>query len=290
MRRVSLLVIVVIGASAGCQDGDSASGPDEEWGMDGALEPTPPPGKEDSEYRRGLLVNTDTSRTQVWTARNKWEDTTTDAAKKPGLAWGADSGLTWDQKYATWLDSLEFIPTVDGTATTVELTTPWGKTVAAPALECAETSMFLRITFAAWYELPLFFEAQDSHGQRLYFGHNGVRTASGRYAQSPEFAIAYKDYTSRPASEWQAHWPSDATLRTRKLWGGEDHQPMVGPDAVFGAYLDELHLNKRAAYFTVMTLNYLGSVNLADAANAYNATPESVRPGDFLIERWQRSG
>src|SRR5258705_2032207 len=110
MRRVSVLLVLAITA---CQDAGDASGPDDDWGMDGLLAPTPPPGKEDSEYRRGLLVNTDTTRTQVWTARNKWEDTTTDAAKKAGLAWGADSGLTWDQKYGAWLDSLEFIPTVD---------------------------------------------------------------------------------------------------------------------------------------------------------------------------------
>ena len=60
--------------------------------------------------------------------------------------------------------------------------------------------------------------------------------------------------------------------------------------AAFGAYLDELHLNKRAAYFTVMALDYLGSMNLADSANTYNLRPDTVRPGDMLIERWQRSG
>jgi hypothetical protein len=71
--------------------------------------------------------------------------------------------------------------------------------------------------------------------------------------------------------------------------GGVDEQPAFG-GAPFGTYLDELHLNKRAAYFTVMALNYLGSVNLADSANTYNLVPEAVRPGDTLIERWQRNG
>jgi hypothetical protein len=289
MRTARLTITLALFSIAACQATDDVGGADEEWGMEGPLSPTPPPGKDDSEYRRGLLVNTDTSRTQVWTARNKWEDTETDAARRPGLAWSADSGLTWDEKYTAWIDSLAWIPSLSGSMT-FELTTPWGKTLPSPALECAETAMFLRITFAAWYELPLFLESQDSQGRRVYFGHNGVRTLGGRYASSPEFALAYRDHTSRPASEWQASWPEDPSLRTRKLWGGEDRQDMIAPGAVFGAYVDEIHLNKRAAYFTVMTLNYLGSVNLADAANAYNVTPESVRPGDVLIERWQRVG
>jgi hypothetical protein len=132
----------------------------------GPVEPLPPPGKEDSQYRKGLLVATNTSRTQVWTARNKWEDL--DPA----------TGLTWDQRYAAWIDSLEWIPSVDNYSTTVRITTPWGKTLPSPSLECAEMALFLRITFAAWYELPLQFEAV-SNGVRVYFGHYGVRTARG---------------------------------------------------------------------------------------------------------------
>ncbi len=255
--------------------------------MDGPVEPLPPPGKEDSMYRKGLLVATNTTRTQVWTARNKWEDTDTVAARAAGLAWTANSGLTWDQKYSAWIDSLEWIPAVDGYSTTVKLTTPWGKTLPSPYLECAEMGMFLRITFAAWYELPLQLEAV-SNGQRVYFGHYGVRTAAGRFASSPEFAIAYKDYTA--STTWRTSWPRDNTLRGRRLWGGVDEQPELGANQVFGAYVDELHLNKRAAYFTVLTLNYLSSANLADTANTYNLVPESVRAGDVLLERWQRNG
>jgi hypothetical protein len=279
MRRLALLMVV-----AACA-GDSL---DDEWGMEGGMSPTPPPGKEDSEYRRGLLVATDTTRTQVWTARNRWEDTDTPAARAAGLAWPANSGLSWDTKFSRWVDSLAWIPSIDGYSTTVQLTTPWGKQLPSPSLECAEMSLFLRITFAAWYELPLFLEAQDEHGQRVYFGHMGVRTQSGRYAQSPEFAIKYKDYSTGTA--WKTAWPHDATLRAKRIAGGTDEQPQLAPGAHFGAYLDEIHLNKRAGYFTVMALDYLGSANLADAANAYNIVPDSVRSGDFLIERWQRAG
>ena len=262
---------------------------DDEWGMDGPLQPVPPPGKEDSQNRKGLLVATNTTRTQVWTARNAWEDTDTPAAAAPGLAWGASSGLTWDQKYGLWLDSLQPIPSSDGYSTTVELTTPWGKTIPSPSLECAEMSIFLRITFSAWYELPFFMESIDEHGQRVFFGHNGVRTANGRYASSPEFAIRYEDDSKLPASEWQAHWPKDATLRQKHVAGGDDSQPAFA-GAPFGTYLDELHLNKRVGYFTVMALDYLGSMNLADSANTFNLVPDAVHAGDMLLERWQKSG
>jgi hypothetical protein len=282
MKRFALLCLLAVGCSE-----TEAIDIDDEWGMEGPLEPTPPPGKEDSELRKGLLVNTDTSRTQVWTARNKWEETDTAAAKAAGVAWGANSGLTWDAKFGKWIESLAWIPSVDGYSTTVQLTTPWGKTLPSPSLECAEMSLFLRITFSAWYELPLFFESQDGNGQRVYFGHNGVRTAAGRYASSPEFAIKYKDLSKTPG--WETTWPKDATLRAKHVAGGDDAQPAINATA-FGAYLDEIHLNKRAGYFTIMALDYLGSMNLADSANTFNIVPDAVHPGDMLLERWQRSG
>ncbi len=289
MKLAAPLLLVIGFLSACADDGEEVSGADEEWGMEGPLEPTPPPGKEDSEHRRGLLVATNTSRTQVWTARNKWDDRDTAAAKKAGLAWSENSGLSWDQKYGAWLTSMAWTPGLDGYSQTFVLTTPWGKTLPSPSLECAEMSIFLRITFAAWYELPFFMETVDA-GKRVYFGHNGVRTAAGRYAASPEFAIAYKDHSAMAPAQYGATWPMDNNLRGKKLWGGEDVQPMIAPTAVFGAYADEVHLNKRAGQFTVMALNYLASMHLADSANTFNIVPEAVRAGDTLIERWQRSG
>ncbi len=284
MRVLPILFASLI-AATGCATEDTSA--DEEWGMEGPVEPLPPPGKEDAQYRKGLLVATNTSRTQVWTVRNHWEDRTTPAARAAGLAWPADSGLSWDEKFGRWVESLAWIPAHDGYGTTVELTTPWGKTLPSPYLECAEMAMFLRITFAAWYQLPFQLEA-ISNGQRVYFGHYGVRTIAGRFAQTPEFGIAYKDHSA--STTWMAQWPKDATLRKRRLWGGVDEQRALGADAVFGTYLDEIHLNKRAGYFTALTINYLGSMNLADSANTYNLVPDAVRPGDVLLERWQRDG
>src|SRR5688572_5837646 len=98
MRRLVCLVLSLVACLAACTD--DVTGPDDEWGLDGPVEPLPPPGKEDSQYRKGLLVATNTTRTQVWIARNKWEDTTTPAARAAGIAWPEDSGLTWDAKYA----------------------------------------------------------------------------------------------------------------------------------------------------------------------------------------------
>lgn len=279
-RFVCLLALL-----AACSD--EVGGPDEEWGLEGPVETVPAPGKEDSQNRRGLLVATNTTRTQVWTARNKWEDTETAAARAAGIAWPENSGLTWDEKYQKWIETMPWIVAADGYSMTVNLTTPWNKVVPSPSLECAEMALFLRITFAAWYELPLQLEAV-SGGQRVYFGHFGVRTAAGRFASSPEFAIAYKDHSTSTA--WKTTWPKDATLRTRKLWGGEDDQIQLGSGKVFGAVVDDIHINKRAAYFTVLTLNYLSSANLADTANTYNIVPEAVSPGDVLVERWQQWG
>lgn len=276
---------VLAGCATGGADPDN---PDDEWGMDGPLSPAFTAGVLDGELRRGLWVATDTTRTQVWTARNRWEDTDTPAARAAGMAWPAGSGLTWDAKFSRWVASLAWIPSVDGYSTTVQLTTPWGVALPSPVLECAEMSLFLRITFAAWYELPLMLETQDERGQLVYFGHNGVRTQAGRYARSPEFAVAYKDYTA--SSGGRTPWPSDAALRGKRIAGGDDDQPEIAGGGHFGAYLDAIHLNKRVGYFTVMVLDYLNSENLADPANAYNLVPDALVPGDFLIERWQRVG
>jgi hypothetical protein len=292
LRTAACALVCASLLTAGCAGSSDDSGlPDDEYGMDGELDPTPAPGKFDSENRRGLWVNTNTTRTQVWDARNKWNDTDqNDAARAAGIAWSADSGLDWDEKFSRWVASFDWIESTAGYYDTFVLTTPWGKSLPSPALECAEMAMFLRITFAAWYELPFFLEAVDRHGTRIYFGHNGVRTQNGRYNNTPEYGRRYDDHSDMATADYEANWPEDSTLRKRKLYGGTDSQPMLGPDSVFGEYVDEIHLNKRAGYFTMLTINYLGSVNLADTANTYNIVPEAVTAGDVLLERWQRRG
>ena len=269
------LIVALVLAGCATQGADDV-------GEDGALSPLPPPGKEDGQDHAGLSTTVDTSRTDVWKVTRSWEER--DAAA--GIAWPANSGLTWDEKYAAWIAGFAWVQGIDGYSTTIKLTTPWGKTLPAPVLECAETSLFLRVTFASWFGLPLQLEAMDEHGTRMYFGHFGVRTATGNAAGFPEFALKYQDYTAKgPAS-----WPTDPVLQQRTIHGGTDDQQEIADGAVFGAYLDQLHLNKRVGYFTTLVLDYLGSDNLADTANTYNLQPEAVRPGDFLIERWQKVG
>ncbi len=239
---------------------------------------------------RGLSTSVEGSATQVWDVKNQWADTDTAAARKAGMAWGADSGLTWDEKYALWVKSMEKI---DSTSyfKTYEMTTPYGKTLPAAAVECAETAIFLRATFASWFNLPFYLEATDRYGKPLYLGHFGFRTADGKYANSPDFRDVYRDYSDR-ADSWQsAGWPKDERLRGRKLGGSQDDfQPALFDGARAGAYFDELYLNKRVGYFMVYALSYFGSVNLADPKNTFNLKPEAVREGDVLLERWARRG
>ena len=253
----------------------------------------PIPGKEDSlQGRRGLSVNVDSSDLSVWEIKNQWTDTDTEAARAAGLAWGEDSGLNWDEKFQRWVGSMKKID-AESYGSTFMLTTPFGREVPAPALECAEVAMFLRVTFASWYNLPFFMEARDSEGNRLYFGHFGIRTAAARYGRMPYFRSRYEDYSEKADAirAGEAEWPTDAKLAGLTIPGSQDDaQPMLGEDAHAGAYFDHIYLNKRVGYFMRLLLTYFGSMNLADSANTYNLAPEAVQPGDVLLERWQRRG
>jgi hypothetical protein len=247
---------------------------------------TDPLGKADAlQGRRGPRVSFDGRETQVWAVTARWEDRDTAAAREAGLAWGADSGLSWDEKFHAWVESLE------RQGNTFVLTTPWGKTVGAPALECAETAMFLRIAFASWHGLPFFIEAWDG-GNRVYFGHMGIITASGtrwnnlpRFKRLPDFSAMADEVRNNPGA-----WPRDETLRGRKIIGkATDEQPAVG-GAPSGTLFDEIFLNKRVGYFLTYQLGFNGSIHLADSANTYNLRADAFEPGDFLVKRHSFSG
>ena len=231
---------------------------------------------------RGLPVQTFS--TSVWKVSNQWEDTNTNKANEAGLAWGEDSGLNWDEKYIAWVKSLE---KVQANRPTFNLVTPWGKEIQAPALECAEVGIFLRITFASWYNLPFFLEARDNKG-RVFAGHFGMRRTNGVYLHlksAKDFSFMADDIRSGAAE-----WPSDPILRGRKIAGSfDDAQPALDGQHA-GAYFDEIFLNKRVGFFLMTTLAFFGSVNLADSRNTYNLKPEAIQPGDLLLERWQKIG
>ena len=246
----------------------------------------PAVGKEDNAGIGALPVDGNFAETMAWEVKNQWEDTDTPAAREAGMAWPANSGLTWDEKFGAWMQSLEKVPghTI---SETFEMTTPWGKTIPAPKIDCADTALLMRASFAAWYNLPFYIVSFDG-GQPVYFGHFGIRTADGIWNDMPKFA-QFADHSDMSAEDALANWPQDNTLRKRGIQSGDD-QPFLGEGARTGTYLDEIHLNKRAARFIRLLLIFNGSMNLADSRNTFNLTPESVRAGDVMLWRWQALG
>jgi hypothetical protein len=232
--------------------------------------------------------------TEVWSVENAWEDRATPSAKLAGIAWEANSGLSWEEKFARWIETMELMPSASGWGQTITITTPYGgKKLPGPTLECAEVALMMRATFASWYKLPFFIRGWDSTAKKtIYAGHMGFVDASGNNVGSfPAFKTKYKDYEK----SWKPGdaWPSDAVLRSRRL--GNDDAVTFLTDAAgnplgAGAYFDELFLNKRTGHFMRMLLLFFGSVNLADGSNMFHVEPESARAGDVLVERWQKIG
>jgi hypothetical protein len=245
------------------------------------LDQGPPLGKDDSVGIPALPVAGDYSATQAWVVANQWEDTDTADARAAGIAWPADSGLTWDQKYAAWIGSFVKTPNMDGTFTTVLISTPFGKSVPGPKIDCADTAIMLRMSFAAWYRLPFYLVGYDG-STPVFFGHFGVRTAAGKWSHAPSYALSYKDYSSETPAQYAASWPQDTKLRTSGIAKGDD-LPFLGPGARLGAFLDEIHLNKRAAHLVMFAQAYLGSHNMVDGRNTYEVTSDSLRTGDVLM-------
>lgn len=240
---------------------------------------------------QGPPTTTLTASSAVWTVSRRWDEL--DPA--PGIAWPANSTLTWDQKYSAWVDSLVTATSDDGHAT-VEVVTPWGRRLPSPRVECAELAMFLRVTFAAWYNLPFFMSAVSPGAGTVHYGHFGLVDNAGRRLNgTPNFATSYADYTPQFAGQSNAqilaNWPNDATLETRGLTtDGDDRNEFLGEGALAGAYFDEVHLNKRVGYFLLRLLPNFGSINFADPVNLWNLQPEGVREGDVLLHRWQAQG
>jgi hypothetical protein len=215
---------------------------------------------------------------EAWKVLRNWADVTPEA----GMAWGANSGLNWHQKYAAWIQSMKKIPRHGGEGGfTFEMVTPWGKTLPAPVADCADTGLLLRSTFAAWYNLPFMFKAGS-----LWYGHFGIRVGPGNH----KALCTQCDYSGMTADQLRTRgWPKSNRLRTTVAVGSGDEQPQIGGGRT-GAYLDEIHLNKRAAYLIASLMNNAGSGSLAGSQNVYNIKPHAIRAGDVLIERWQMQG
>lgn len=233
---------------------------------------------------------------EVWKVDQNWTDSTTTKAKLAGIAWGANSGLTWEQKYSKWLASFE---SVDGARDTdhktMRFVTPQGTRVFdGPVLECADVAIWMRATFASWYGLP-FYATGTRNGKPLYMGHFGVVDEEGNAVSGfPAFKTAYQNYESSwtPGSAW----PSDASLKAKHVGADDDSSGLLAGEQALpagsgvGAYYDALYLNKRVGHLLVIMDANFGSMHLADGVNMYHATPESTRVGDVLVQRWQKSG
>ncbi len=295
MKRFGWLFGVALLAGFGwaaCEN-DKANQDEEDYGVVEPIEDFSTLGKADSVGVKALPVSVDDSDTQVWEVRNQWEDTDTPEARKAGIAWPANSGLNWDEKYAIWIQAMERTESTGSyySYDTFTLTTPWGKTLPAPKLECAELAMFLRVAFASWYHLPFYMTSVDGEGTRVYFGHFGARTKNGRYKNMPKFKSWYRDYEGMSQDEIErSGWPQDSKLRSRGLCGGGDEMDFIFDGAKAGAYFDEIFLNKRTGHFLRLLLCYFGSINVVSSRNTYNLKPQAVRAGDLLLERWQREG
>jgi hypothetical protein len=284
MKRLALLGLFLSSLVAG---GCAVDGNEEEEG-DGVGESR----DEIREVIPGPVVKSTDA--EAWRVENQWADKTTTNARKAGVAWKENSGLTWEEKYQAWVTSFE---KVDGVSygKTIRMQAPYGKTLDGPVLECADVAIFLRMTFAAWYHLP-FYLTGFKNGQTIYFGHFGVVNKDGNpVAGFPRFRSTYRDYETT----WQSGqaWPSDVTLRKKHV-GGDDgavgvhvgDEKTLGAGDGAGAYFDELFLNKRAGYLMLLLDANFGSINLADGANMFHIQPDATTAGDVLLERWQKSG
>lgn len=281
LRLLSLLMAFAVSSLSGCGDQD------EVIDFDLPIQQSQEAMSTSGQGPRGLTESAVRgAETEVWAVTRAWGDTDGDA----GMAWGANSGLNWEQKYSAWVQSMEETAIGSGSRTTFIITTPYGRELAVPYLECAELAMTMRVLFASWYGLPFYLQARDGSGTTIYAGHFGFRTASGRYKNSARYKRFYNDYSNLSQSEIDSSWPVDEKLRGRGIYGGQDNNDFLAPGAKSGHYFDELLLNKRVGYFLLNLLPFFGSINLADPVNMWDATAESVRAGDVLLKRWKRRG
>ena len=106
-----MALITACSSSSSEEDGDPSNGPLDavpDALTESAKGPTDHPG----------------SSTEVWAVTNQWTDTATAAASAAGIAWEANSGLTWETKYGKWLASFEIIRNSDDSNDTIQVNTP----------------------------------------------------------------------------------------------------------------------------------------------------------------------
>jgi hypothetical protein len=211
--------------------------------------------------------------TAVWEVKNQWS------------SMNAAAGKTYEEDYSDWVASLGKTRSFRY-GDTLEITTPKGasyqRTLAAPTLECADTALFLRVTYAALNKLPFYVKSGD-----VYAGHFGIINKDG---SQHSLGSAFKSYSDLESS-WRegSPWPTDAKLRARHVDYASGDESFVevtpGTKGGGGAWFDEFYLNKRVGYFMLRLVSLFGSVNLAQEGNMFHIKPNATRPGDVVIHR-----
>ncbi|MCC7539502.1 MAG: hypothetical protein IT379_24970, partial [Deltaproteobacteria bacterium] len=98
----ALLACLALGGCAA----DTSAELEAETGLAGPLEPIPEDLPADILGPSGPRTSADNGAGQVWQVRNLWDQRDTTEARAAGLAWGENSGLSWEEKYEAWVASL----------------------------------------------------------------------------------------------------------------------------------------------------------------------------------------
>jgi hypothetical protein len=212
--------------------------------------------------------------TEVWKVTRNWTD------KNPA------TGNTFEKDYSAWVGTFQKTKGFNY-GETIKITTPPGapyqRELDAPTLECADTAIFARVTYASLMGLPFFLKSEG-----LFAGHFGMVNAAGQ--QHGTFGTAYRTYANNAAWREGQAWPSDRNLRRKhasSYKSGDETfvEEVPGTKGGAGAWFDEFFVNKRVGHFLVTLVDLFGSVNLAQEGNMFHVEPEATSPGDALLHR-----
>lgn len=197
---------------------------------------------------------------EVWEPVHAWTDQ-------------APNGETYEEFYATWLESIEH----NGSGRDVRYTLADGTVVPAPSLECADSALFLRFLFAQQYGLPMYVRGWVDGGWN-YFGHFGWLNRHGSRV---------RNYRRHPLS---AERGSYASLQNANRYLADNLQDYPVEDSTIGEYLDAVLENKRFGYFIQDVWIMIYSGTIVENANTYYIKPEFIRGGDLQMHRYDNTG
>src|SRR5262245_36478565 len=110
MSNRSLWFVASIAVFTACSSSSSDDGP-------GGPFDSLPDALSDSATGPIAGVQTDT---EVWSVDSQWLDRDTPAAREKGVAWDANSGLTWEEKFGRWVSNFEKIRNASDSSDTIK--------------------------------------------------------------------------------------------------------------------------------------------------------------------------